>query len=224
MSCRLLARAFLAASVAAAIFTDPSLHAGRPPYYRDPRVHFLGDTALHAGIARVGTRLIDELAYDGEDVRKSLLSCIPRNVSVIDLCCGTGTSTAVPGVGVDTSEHMVREARWRRGRHGRFVVGNAETYGDRDSFDVATLFFCLHEMPRGARRRVLQNAHRISKGRVMMLDIGNTYTPSRAMSASEPYLTDYLENILEDVAPYEPKIHHVVNGRLLFVEMVSRSP
>lgn len=206
---------------AGAIFSDPSLHVPRQPYYRDPRIHNLGDTAFHAGIARPVTRLVDRFAYGGEDVRRSLLSCVYRhhNLSVIDMCCGTGASTGATGVGIDTSEHVIREARWRRGRHGTFIVANAESYGEADSFDVATLVFCLHEMPRGARNRVIQNANRVARKRVFILDIGTLYAPSRAMLAGEPYLEEYQSQILQDVAPFQPVIHNVVDGRLLLVEM-----
>lgn len=207
----------------ASLFLDPSLHVDALPYYRNPRIHTLGDSALHAAVARSATKIIDAVAYNGEDVRSSLLACIPKELSVLDMCCGTGTSTRIPGVGIDTSEHMIREARWRRGRHSQFHVANAEMFGAPDSFDVVTLCFCLHEMPRGARQRVLTNAHRVARKSVFILDISPSYTPSDHMLFGEPYLLEYQDHIMEDLNVHRPKVHTVINGRLLFAETRAKS-
>lgn len=195
---------------------------GGIPYFRDPRIHNLGDTALHASIARTATSIIDATAYRGEDVRSSLLGCIPTEMSVIDLCCGTGTSTRIPGVGIDTSAHMIREARWRRGRWSDFKVANAETYGETNEFDVATLFFALHEMPQEARRKVLTNAMRIAKHSVYVLDIATDSVFSDHMLRGEPYLLEYQTHILEDLKPFNPAVDLVVNGRILFAQLKCR--
>lgn len=202
-----------------ALFLDPYPRKPLAPYYRDPRIHNLGDTALHSSIARFATNVIDNTAYSGEDVRSVALSCIPKNMTVVDLCCGTGTSTRIPGVGVDVSENMIREARWRRGRWSRFEVGNAEIYGEDNSYDVATLFFCLHEMPRGARMRVLSNACRISRFSVYIMDISTKSLFSKYMIRGEPYLLEYQANILEDLSKFGATIHSVVNDRILYSEI-----
>lgn len=189
------------------------------PYYKDPRIHMLGDSPAHALVARFATTVIDVMAYDRKDVRQILLSRIPREFSVIDMCCGTGTSTRIRDLGIDTSEHMIREARWRRGKHGVFLVANAETFGDDDSYDVVTLCFALHEMPSSARVRVLANAHRVARRLVLILDISPKYAPSRVMLCGEPYLLDYKSFILQELALYETTVHSVVSDRLIIAEI-----
>ena len=88
-----------------------------------------------------------------------------------------------------------------------------------NSFDVATLFFCLHEMPRGARMRVLSNACRISRHAVYIMDISTRSTFSEAMISGEPYLLEYQTNILEDLSYFNSKVHSVVDDRILFSEI-----
>ena len=51
--------------------------------------------------------LIDHRAYDGVDIRKRVHSGFPDKASVLDLCCGTGFSTARGAIGVDTSNEML---------------------------------------------------------------------------------------------------------------------
>jgi ubiquinone/menaquinone biosynthesis C-methylase UbiE len=81
------------------------------------------------------------------------------------------------------------------GNSQKFVQGNAETWGEANSFDVVTCFFGTHEMPREARSRVLRNALRIARKKVIFVDIDPTYEPSEAMLAGEPYILEYLKNI-----------------------------
>lgn len=48
-------------------------------------------------------------AYEGVDLRKRIIkeSNITRADSVVDLCCGVGTSTASWGIGVDASKQFL---------------------------------------------------------------------------------------------------------------------
>lgn len=190
-------------------------------YYFDPRIHTFGNRfaggQVHASLARFATHAIDVLAYDGRDVRRELLDAHVRpGERVVDLCCGTGTSTRYGGVGVDTSPCMLREARWRRGPTGSFVQANAETFGDDDAYDVATVFFALHEMPEWARRRVLANAARIATKRVVVCDISPRYAPSKLMLTGEPYLLDYQNGIENELAMHHPHVfNECVQGRVL---------
>ena len=55
--------------------------------------------------------------------------------------------------------------------------------------------FALHEMPRSARLKVLANAKRIAKKKVIFVDIDPSYTPSEAMLEGEPYVKEYQRNI-----------------------------
>ena len=58
--------------------------------------------------------------------------------------------------------------------------------------------FATHEMPRSARLKVLRNAMRIAKKKVIFVDIDPNYTPSEAMLEGEPYVLEYRRNIYND--------------------------
>jgi len=90
-------------------------------YWFDNRIHTFGNTGLfggfHAAMAPMATKIIDDAAYEGMDVRemvsKDLNKLFSKNKAcVLDLCCGVGMSTRALGaafkdaqlvVGVDTS-------------------------------------------------------------------------------------------------------------------------
>jgi SAM-dependent methyltransferase len=182
----------------------------KAPYYFDPRIHNLGNVnsfrnfgvggTIHAEGARFATRVVDCVAYGETDVRRELLDEFPRDMRIVDLCCGVGTSTR--DLGVDTSKEMLRVAR--RASTKRFVLANAETYGVEDNYDLATCFFAMHEIPGHARRRILNNMLRIAPS-ALVVDIPpaggdwRAYEPSRLMLTGEPYLTDYIERFGYDV-------------------------
>ena len=171
------------------------------PYWRDPRIHNVGNTGfggmIHAAMAPVATHLIDRLAYGGVDVRRLILdehTAIGQRV--VDFGCGTGYSTR--NQGVDTSEEMLRVATVLH-PDKNFSRGNIETWGAPGHADVVTLFFVAHEMPRNARCRVLWNAVRVASQKVVVADIAPGYRPSATMLTGEPFVLDYLEHMDEDV-------------------------
>lgn len=181
-------------------------------YWKDPRIHVFGNVGvggkMHANLASLATYLIDTVAYNGEDIRKRVLSeSVSSSDTVVDLCCGIGKSTL--SIGVDTSEEMIDVAKGRASNIS-FIIGNAETFGETKMADVCTIFFSLHEMPRIARRRVVDNALRIARKKVVVLDISPTYSPSESMLFGEPYLLDYLDNIQNDLENFDEDI--VVEG------------
>lgn len=53
-------------------------------------------------------------------------------------------------------------------------------------------------MPRNARLKVLANAKRIAKKKVIFVDIDPNYKPSDTMLAGEPYVLEYQRNINND--------------------------
>lgn len=179
------------------------------PYWRDPRIHNLGNQGfggmVHSWLAPLSTHIIDRTAYGGRDVRAELLAAhVPADWSAVDLCCGVGFSTAQ--VGVDVSAQMVRVARAgacdaeaRGAPPKRFEVGNAETWGEPDCADVVTLMFALHEMPSEGRQAVLANALRLARQRVVVADICLDYNPSPLMLTGEPFVMDYLAHVDGDV-------------------------
>lgn len=169
-------------------------------YWNDPRIHMFGNVGfrggIHALLAPLSTRIIDHAAYDGVDLRAEILrDYVPPGHRVVDLCCGVGASTL--DVGVDASEQMLGVARWTQGGK-TFRVGNAETWGEPDSYEMSTCMFAFHEMPRDARKRVLANMLRIAPT-ALVVDIAPDYSPSPAMLWGEPYLLEYKEHMDEDV-------------------------
>ncbi|MEM7447400.1 MAG: class I SAM-dependent methyltransferase [Myxococcota bacterium] len=103
---------------------------------------------------------------------------MPRRARVLDLCCGTGTSTAAlhsvyPGaeiVGVDASAKMIERAKTKPiASHARFVVGNAMDLGAagiHGPFDGVLMAYGIRNVPNMDRclegiRTILQPEGRI---------------------------------------------------------------
>ena len=59
--------------------------------------------------------------------------------------------------------------------------------------------FGMHEMPAPARRRVIRNALRLAKDKVLVVDIWPGFAPTPMMLSGEPFVLDYLANIEDDV-------------------------
>lgn len=108
---------------------------------------------------------------------------------ILDLCCGTGSSTFVVRekagdeaeiVGTDLSSGQIRIAkRKNRFRNVRFIEADATGTGlERDYFDKVVIAHALHEMPRGIRLEVLSEARRVMRdgARLIVLELDN---PSR---------------------------------------------
>ena len=169
-------------------------------YHRNPRMHTLGNHGVgglvHALLAPLATSIITRAAYVGWEPRAWLASGLEHHARIVDLGCGVGTSTV--HVGVDASAEMVRMARVYH-PNATFEQGDAETWGDEDACDAATLSFVLHEAPLAARRRLLHNAVRISRSMVCVMDVCPTYAPSATMLWGEPYLLEYQRHVDYDV-------------------------
>ena len=144
------------------------------PYWFDERIHSFGNIGLggrfHAFCAPIATRVIDKLSYGGVNVRERVHASLPSDATILDLCCGVGCSTLPGATGVDTSPAMLDVARFWYPL-ANFETGNAESYGNAFSYDVVTVMFATHEMPREARQRVLANAMRIARRQVLVVDI-----------------------------------------------------
>lgn len=190
-------------------------------YWRDPRIHQLGNHgwkgALHASLALPATYLINSLSYGGEDVRRMAQEEHVGGGSVVDLGCGVGMSTREGGVGVDASEEMVRVGK-KLFPGKELVVGNAEWFGEEGMCDVCTSFFLLHEAPPSARGRIVRNAARIAREKVVVLDISPDKMPSRWMLEGEPYLEGYLSSIEEEMR----SLSQEVGGRLEAEDVIER--
>ena len=179
----------------------------KPKYYYDPRIHNMGNVGLggqlHSLLAPYATKLIDDKCYNSVNIRQAILSSYnqefynkhERVPKLIDLCCGTGTSTATNQLGIDSSEAMISAAQAKAQAQAQFIKANAENYGQPQEFDTATLMFAFHEMPNYAHHKIIKNAKRITKHDIIIVDISPNYSPSKLMLYGEPYLLNYKATI-----------------------------
>ena len=179
------------------------------PYYYNPNIHNLGNIGMggkiHANIAPFATRVIDLVRYKGINIRKEIMSDYSENC-VLDLCCGIGKSTTQIGTGIDTSPEMIKIAKLTN-KNSEFKVANAENYIPDKSYNIVTCMFAFHEMPIEAQYKVIENAIKIAKNEVIIVDIARNYKPKEIMLKGEPYLIDYLENIDNILSNFDKKIY-----------------
>jgi ubiquinone/menaquinone biosynthesis C-methylase UbiE len=172
---------------------------------------------LHSLFAPYATKLIDNKCYNSINIRQAILSNYNQEFynkyeqipKLIDLCCGTGTSTATNQLGIDSSEAMISAATLTQAKQAtlsaakqakktiktQFILANAENYGQPQEFDTATLMFAFHEMPNYAHHKIIKNAKRITKHDIIIVDISPNYSPSKLMLYGEPYLLNYKATI-----------------------------
>jgi len=175
-------------------------------YYSDPRIHSMGNHGplgkLHADLAPMFTKMIDKIAYNGRNIRQEIIESYDSNDKILDLCCGVGISTPINGIGIDTSYEMISKAR-KLYPDKQFDIGNAETYFPSNNIDITSTFFALHEMPRFARKNIINRVKEYTKKEILFVDIATDYKPSSHMLMGEPYILEYLENIDEDLSDFE---------------------
>jgi len=185
------------------------------PYWYNPAIHTLGNTGFLGNIHAISspgiTKFIDKKAYSGIDVREKIYE--DTTGTVCDLCCGTGFSTKPGQTGIDTSKEMLRYAGiFNPG--SKYIFGNAETYGNDNEFDVVTCMFGFHEIPEEGHKKILNNALRISKNKIIIVDICTDYKPSKMMLVGEPYTLDYLKNINNLMENYSFKKTNLIKGHV----------
>ena len=187
---------------------DPTIST---KYYYDPRIHNFGNIGLggqiHSMLAPYATKVIDNKCYNSINIRQYILSKYTQDFykkyeklpKIIDLCCGTGTSTATNQLGIDSSLPMITQAKKihnnKQAIKTQFIIGNAENYGKSQEFDTATLMFAFHEMPNYAHHKIIKNAKKITKHDIIIVDISPNYSPSNLMLIGEPYLLNYKATI-----------------------------
>lgn len=166
------------------------------PYYYDKRIHNMGNTGflgnIHAVVSPLITKIIDNNAYNSVNIRNQVYNDLEGDV--IDLCCGTGFSTKPGSLGIDTSIEMLRFARFYN-PGSNYLYGNSETFGKDKQYDIATCMFAFHEMPNKGHEKIIENAIRIAKKKVLIVDISTKYKPSKMMLLGEPYILNYLDTI-----------------------------
>ena len=179
------------------------------PYYYNPDIHNFGNIGIggkiHAELGPLFTKIIDNTAYNGRDIRSEIMEPY-KSKKVIDLCCGTGLSTLENNLGIDTSNEMLNVAR-RYNKNSHFNYGKAEIFGNNKEFDIATCFFSFHEMPNYAHLNIINNCKRIAKEEIIIVDISTKYTPSNIMLSGEPYLLNYLESIDNILSEFNKSIY-----------------
>jgi ubiquinone/menaquinone biosynthesis C-methylase UbiE len=195
------------------ILTANIATTAKPKYYYNRRIHNFGNIGLggqlHSLLAPYATKLIDDKCYNSVNIRQAILSSYNQDFynkheripKLIDLCCGTGSSTATNQLGIDTSEEMLSAATVSAAliskSNTKFIKGNAENYGQPQEFDTATLMFAFHEMPNYAHHKIIKNAKKITKHETIIVDISPNYSPSKLMLSGEPYLLNYKATIQE---------------------------
>ena len=165
------------------------------PYWNNPQIHNFGNTGLmgsfHALISPIVTKYIDSSSYGGKNVRKLIFNT--ADGKVLDMCCGTGYSTKPGSIGIDTSLEMLRFSKlFNPG--SEYIFGNAERFGNDEEFDTVTIMFSFHEIPSTGQRKIINNAIRIARKTVIIVDISKNYEPTELMLSGEPYLQEYLNN------------------------------
>ena len=179
-------------------------------YYYDPRIHNFGniglDGKIHSIVAPYATKIIDNTCYNSIDIRQEILTKYNNKFYeknnkfplIIDLCCGTGTSTYKNQLGIDTSKEMIERAKiiqTSKKLNTIFTIGNAENFGKPKQFNTATIMFAFHEMPNYAHNKIIKNAKRITTDDIIIIDISPNYKPSKIMLTGEPYLLNYKSTI-----------------------------
>lgn len=79
-----------------------------------------------------------------------------------------------------------------------FSVQNAESTTFHDnSFDLVTIMYAFHEIPKHGRYRILKEIRRVLQkcGTLALIDISPAYRPSKSMLSGEPYVLEYQRNI-----------------------------
>lgn len=187
-------------------------------YQFDPRIHTLGNVGvggkIHALIAPFCTWAIDQLAYSGTDLRTLVKNEYASPTGTLDLCSGTGYSSTDHGISVDTSRCMLQMSKLIHSKNRRHIIANAENvYYPRD---IVTCMFGLHEIPRHARLKVIENAIKNTNKRTVIVDIHEMYKPTKMMLDGEPYALDYLANCKIDVIA----ICSMMNKNLKYEEII----
>lgn len=226
------------------VFVVALYHARNAPFH--PSVHNMGNVGfggkLHANVAMASTRMIDQLAYKGRNVRADLADGFERESLgsprrfALDIGCGVGMMSRELArgswdlvLGVDTSQEMLDLASYH--------VSNA-TFQRMNAVDVHRIFelisyrafgcivssFVFHEMPRSAHRRTLRSMLRLLRecdgGVVSVVDISPSYSPSPLMLLGEPFLNEYLETFAQTAviearrAGHKLEVTNVIEGHI----------
>ena len=203
--------------------------SGYPAYYRR-NFHWQTDGYFSQHSAAIYDLGVEMLFRGTADVmRRQIIPPISRflrasgqsDARVLDVACGTGrtlsqlaaTHPAMRFYGVDLSPYYIKAAHKLLADVGQvsLIVENAEELPYIDGyFDVVTSVYLFHELPRRARRRVLDEALRVLRpGGLLVLEDSCQRSDSGEIADvlgafpeefHEPYYKDYLTDDLGDLA------------------------
>ena len=186
-----------------------------------PNIHNLGNTGiggyLHANLAEFSTTLIDQLAYNGEPIRRRIareIAGIHQNKNVLELGCGVGTLTrelietdAFPQItAIDTSREMITLAAKRNPLAKLKVQNGVDAY--KYNTDLVITSFMMHEMPSSAHIEVIDSSLKAiekNNGELWIVDIDLSYRPSYLMRLGEPYIMNYLSNFSNTIDSFQSR-------------------
>lgn len=183
-------------------------------YWDNKKIHYLGNTGvggkIHSTLAPLFNSVLEYKVYSGEDVRYNSINSLKNKYeNICDFCCGVGISTnacfeVYPDaniIGIDTSKEMLDTAFTRTNKKIKYINSNAENFTCKENFDLITLMFALHEIPKKGRHKILNNIKSILKpgGTLLILDISPDYKITQMMEGGEPYVREYVSQIDNDI-------------------------
>jgi ubiquinone/menaquinone biosynthesis C-methylase UbiE len=138
--------------------------------------------ALNRRVYRLFARFYDRVTFPAQHLRRRVVKLArpaPGSL-VLDAASGTGAQAfafAEAGchvIGVDISEEMLRKAH-EKNHFTNLVFELADACAlpfDADTFDISSISFALHEMPKSVRTRVLSELCRVTKpeGKIVIVD------------------------------------------------------
>jgi ubiquinone/menaquinone biosynthesis C-methylase UbiE len=172
------------------------------------------------------------------------LSEAHEGTRVLDLACGTGEQSipfARAGcdvTGMDLSEEMLSKAqkKVKPGMRIKFLRGDASQLPfDDASFDIATISFGLHDMPRHMAMRILSEMKRVTKpnGKMIIVEHHKSHNPfGRLMHwiflhIDTRYYPSFVEEGLESYlkkSVLSPLHHSIHFGGIVQVAVCGKSP
>lgn len=177
----------------------------------NPKIHTFGNCGplgeIHADGAELFTKGIDQLAYDGRNIRNEIsVDIISKKVDkdgvILDVGSGVGTfasSLLHSGfsniVCVDTSPEMLHVAKRRiNSTKVKFACSNAGVFLPKS--DAIVCAFLMHEQPYEAYQKIIETVYTSLKhgGYFFIVDISKCYIPKEIMRSGEPYIDDYIKD------------------------------
>lgn len=188
-----------------------------PHHWIEKPVHYLPGGFANPKVVRLAYMARNQYYFCQEPNIKQWLSQVEGTKSpqrILDMGCGTGTTTFVYGelfpnaevIGIDLSAPLIRFCReWKERREASnvsFYQENAEaTHWPDESFDIVHFSYVVHEMPQENARKVLREMYRLLKpgGTFSAMEVMYDDTEEERQArvkrspAAEPFLEEYMK-------------------------------